>query len=547
METIRKTPGLARLLAVQAQVAFNDNAAKLLLIGLAGFLFECPLSELTGDFLSLLLVLPFVLLAPLCGWLADRFPKTAVIRGALLLQAGSMAALTASLLLHRFAAATFCFLLVAVLVALFSPAKQGIVKEWVGSAGLARAVGAMEALTLVGVLGGGFAGGFLLDAFAGRIGDAWTAAAYAASLLTAGCLVSLALFRSVPQSEEHRRDAGPFRAAILWEHVAGLRRLGSRPALLGAATGIAWFYGLGGVLYLFLVGAGRRIHPGMGAASSTGWYLLLLGGGVVAGALLYGKLSKGRLSLRGAGGSAAAMALLLALLAATETGSPLFQAGLFALGLAGGTFTIPLNAFLQDGAGDGERGRILASSNLLTNVAGVAAVGVHYGLISLLGVGMRGEVLILASSAGLVAGLFLLAAQRKLPKTVSSPYADVALKEARMKTFFSFNGRATRRAFWLTLLPASLLFALGFAAIEKTAGYGATWVLYPPFLWIVAAVGTRRLRDRGLAPAWFAAVLVPVLGPLWLGVELGLRRGSLGENRYGPDPRTAGLDYLTVR
>src|SRR5262245_21974074 len=62
---------------------------------------------------------------------------------------------------------------------------------------------------------------------------------------------------------------------------------------------------------------------------------------------------------------------------------------------------------------------------------------------------------------------------------------------------------------------------------------------------MLAALLAKRMRDRGRSPAWLLAALVPLLGPLWLLVELGLRKGTPGENQYGPDPREAG-DYLTV-
>jgi len=39
---------------------------------------------------------------------------------------------------------------------------------------------------------------------------------------------------------------------------------------------------------------------------------------------------------------------------------------------------------------------------------------------------------------------------------------------------------------------------------------------------------------------------VPVLGPLWLLVDLGLLRGTPHENQYGLDPLTVDSDYLRV-
>ena len=55
------------------------------------------------------------------------------------------------------------------------------------------------------------------------------------------------------------------------------------------------------------------------------------------------------------------------------------------------------------------------------------------------------------------------------------------------------------------------------------------------------------MHDRGRSPLWLLAAAVPVLGPLWLFIELGLLSGTPGENHYGPDPLTLDTDYLTVK
>ena len=112
--------------------------------------------------------------------------------------------------------------------------------------------------------------------------------------------------------------------------------------------------------------------------------------------------------------------------------------------------------------------------------------------------------------------------------------------------FFSFRGRLRRAPFWWSLIWASAAFALLFAALDAALGYGGTLLLYPPYFWALAALGTKRLHDRGKSPLWFVALLVPVLGVLWAVVELGLRRGSAGENRFGVDPLEVRADYLTV-
>jgi uncharacterized membrane protein YhaH (DUF805 family) len=96
------------------------------------------------------------------------------------------------------------------------------------------------------------------------------------------------------------------------------------------------------------------------------------------------------------------------------------------------------------------------------------------------------------------------------------------------------------------------ILALGFAfvflliLIEKIFGRSSSLALYPPFFWAFAAVTAKRLRDRGKSPIWFALALIPLIGPLWLLIEIGLLRGAPGENRYGADPLENYTDYMTV-
>ena len=111
---------------------------------------------------------------------------------------------------------------------------------------------------------------------------------------------------------------------------------------------------------------------------------------------------------------------------------------------------------------------------------------------------------------------------------------------------FTFRGRIPRSTFWWTLIWLGLVFIFLFVSMNKVMGYASTLILYPPFFWMLAAQATGRLRDRGKSPVWFVVVLIPVLGVLWLFIDLGLRRGSLGENQYGRDPLEDDHDYLTV-
>jgi uncharacterized membrane protein YhaH (DUF805 family) len=116
-----------------------------------------------------------------------------------------------------------------------------------------------------------------------------------------------------------------------------------------------------------------------------------------------------------------------------------------------------------------------------------------------------------------------------------------------VELFLSRRGRLARGAFWLAGAALLAAFLVLLVFVESVAGRRATLLLYPPLYWGLFALASKRLHDVARSAAWLLVALVPVLGGLWLALELGLRRGTDGDNQYGPDPLTAGRDYLTVR
>ncbi|HEV7716634.1 MAG TPA: DUF805 domain-containing protein [Steroidobacteraceae bacterium] len=116
-----------------------------------------------------------------------------------------------------------------------------------------------------------------------------------------------------------------------------------------------------------------------------------------------------------------------------------------------------------------------------------------------------------------------------------------------LRTFISFQGRISRGTFWVAALTVLALFTVLFVFLESALGRGATWLLYPPFFWAAAALAVKRLHDRALTAWRLALLIIPVIGPLWLFVSLGLRAGTKGENQYGEDPQLVDADYLTVK
>ena len=105
------------------------------------------------------------------------------------------------------------------------------------------------------------------------------------------------------------------------------------------------------------------------------------------------------------------------------------------------------------------------------------------------------------------------------------------------QVWFSFEGRIGRQTFWLKyFLPwLGLNFVAGI--IDATTGFPVVGLVVAlAGLWVAFAVGAKRCHDRDRT-GWFQLLwLIPVIGWIWLLVELGFLKGSEGENRFGPDP-----------
>ncbi len=117
------------------------------------------------------------------------------------------------------------------------------------------------------------------------------------------------------------------------------------------------------------------------------------------------------------------------------------------------------------------------------------------------------------------------------------------------QVLFSFQGRIPRSTWWYFILAVNgiaLVLAVVDGMIAAVMGqdrYGTSnWpnclvflfsllILYPNL-----AVSVKRAHDRDHS-GWFILIgLIPIIGPIWVLIEFGFLRGTVGPNQYGPDP-----------
>jgi len=129
--------------------------------------------------------------------------------------------------------------------------------------------------------------------------------------------------------------------------------------------------------------------------------------------------------------------------------------------------------------------------------------------------------------------------------------------------YLSLDGRINRKPFWLgvvvlavvTWILEFILFATfgvslipamdpnadpAAAAAAASAMMGKMTVpliiLTLLILWPAICLYAKRWHDRGKSGWWSLIMFVPIIGSIWLLVELGFLRGTEGPNRFGPDP-----------
>jgi uncharacterized membrane protein YhaH (DUF805 family) len=113
--------------------------------------------------------------------------------------------------------------------------------------------------------------------------------------------------------------------------------------------------------------------------------------------------------------------------------------------------------------------------------------------------------------------------------------------------YFSVRGRVNRKQWWLRLVLPIFVIIMLLAFIDRVtgaydpkvgvgilSGLFALASLIPAIL-----VDIKRWHDRDKSGWWMLITLVPIIGALWLLIELGFLTGTPGPNRFGPPPTDA--------
>ncbi len=412
---------LAWLNATQFLGAMNDNIFRFLIMFL--LISRHPgAKEAVAFQVGAVFAIPFILFAPLGGYLADRFRKSSITVAIKIAEVGIMtfgvfsffAGSEIGLYLTMFAMSTQS--------ALFGPSKYGILPELAGRSGLSRANSLIEAFTNLAII----AGTALAPAISDLLGKAYHRASVACILVAALGVAAAVRIGATPVPARPR----PFSQFLFRDQFLAVKFILRDGDLMLAILGSAWFTYLGGFIQLNTL---IYATDAMGLSETAGGYLFLVGAlGIAAGSLVAGKVSGRGIDMGLVPVGSALMCLGLVGLWILPPVAGAILPAIVVLGFGAGLFSVPLGAFIQFRTPRAWLGKVLGVNSLLSWI-GVAMAAVTVPLLgTALGLDPGQRFLVMAA---LTLGLSLVAL-RVLPDFTARFLASVLLRAVyRIRTF----------------------------------------------------------------------------------------------------------------
>ena len=396
------------MLATQFFGAFNDNMFRFLMIPIGVFTLQGYISSLEAlppwaQYVGInsmeptsvqelaqkiilflgaeLFVLPFVLMVGPAGYLSDRFRKDQVMKGTkvaeIIIMLMGVWALYSGNLVFLFVV-LFCM---GTQSTLFSPAKYGSIPEIVREEQIPSANGLVAMTTMAAVILGSVAGGFLFEwtSVIDRSGvipmcaapgqsRIWISAAALLGVAGIGFLTSLFVSPLQKGNPAVKYPLNPLSGV-----VSDMKFLYSWRAIWAVTFASAFYWGIATLMQLNI---DKYIFPefaSMDNRFAVSACLGLLTVGIGLGAALAGIISGGKITMKLPTFASLGMVFcclgLCYVPGAAANGYYYAVVFMVLLGICAGMYDIPLMSYIQDKSPQQQRGRIIASSNFISNSA----------------------------------------------------------------------------------------------------------------------------------------------------------------------------------
>jgi hypothetical protein len=420
--------------------AFNDQVYQKAFVALVTYRLAdeagMPVAML-GVIASGLFILPFAVVTPTAGQIADRVDKAVMMRWVKAWEVVVMGLAVIGYHLENIWFLYFVLFLMGAQSAMFAPIKYAIIPQYLHRDELMGGNGLVQGSTFLAIIFGTILGNELILRAAGEPVDLFVVtfplpvdgvtliSAVVVGVALAGFVASL----FAPPAPATRRHAPVdwFFPRAIWDL---LRMVAADRPALRTIVAISWFWFLGAT-FLSLLPAYAKLELGVDEGVLTA-LLAAFSIGVALGAIASEALSRGKVSVRVPPVGALGLAVMAVELWFATPARPmggedalLDRAGFFAtatgwrilvdfvlLAAFAGLYVTPLNAVLQDIAPDGSRASYIAGSNVI-DACFIVGSAVIAGVLVAVGL-PPAEVLVLLTLTGLPMGL---AVARHAPDT----------------------------------------------------------------------------------------------------------------------------------
>ncbi|MEY3458430.1 MAG: Bifunctional protein aas, partial [Planctomycetota bacterium] len=341
-------------------------------------------------------MLPFVIFAPWAGWMSDRFSKRSSIIWLKLAEILLVALGVWSIHLRNIPLMFVILFLIGVQATLIGTAKLGIIPEIVRRPDISAANGWSGLATLVGAIIGTVAGYALADKT--LLNPTTGLLLSAAALIGTAAAGTIGAWLTQPVTVAN--PIAPFQWNLLGDSLRDIRIILRDRAILRITLGIIFFWGLAAMAQMTIDAFVRKELADNLVKANPSPFMALLVIGVGAGSLLAGWWSSGRVELGMVPFGALLMGLACICLYSADDAPVLTGLLLVFIGLGGGLFNVPLQAWLQERVPHKQLGAVLAACQQLTAI-GMLLVSALFWL-------MRGPLQLTGSQIFLISGLMII-------------------------------------------------------------------------------------------------------------------------------------------
>lgn len=318
-----------------------------------------------------LILLPFILLFSTAGFVADKYPKSSVMRLAAWFAVALSIGITVCYTFGWFWAAFAMTFLLAVQSAIYSPAKYGYIRSLFGKEHLAEGNGLVQAISIVGILSGTVLFSILFEMWYPQ--ESHDKGAILKTLVPIGFILiassafELIMIYRVPHFETKKEDYQfNWRAYCKGKlMLSNLKPVFNNKVIFLSIIALTIFWSIAQVL---LAAFPAFVKSQTGEMNTVVIQSILgaSGIGIALGSLIAARSSRNYIETGLVPVGAAGVAIGLFLLPALSSHLLMGLDFLF-IGMMGGMLIVPLNSLIQYHASESNAGRILAANNFIQN------------------------------------------------------------------------------------------------------------------------------------------------------------------------------------